>query len=57
MLECTAESYSQTSQTSKMKLFTKIVNGFHLLTILEKLSILDIWLDSDAPPHRNKEEH
>ena len=35
------------SQTSKMKLFLKIVNSFLSLTIFTKSSILYIWLSSE----------
>ena len=38
------EAYSQPSQTSKMEVFTKIVNGFQPFTVFIKSSILDIWL-------------
>ena len=31
-----SEVYSEPGQTSKMELFEKIINGFHLLTIFEK---------------------
>ena len=34
-------AYSEPDQISKMKLFTKIVNGFQPLTILTKSSILE----------------
>ena len=33
-----------TSQTSKMELFTKTVNGWKPLTIFAKRSILGVWL-------------
>ena len=35
---------SETSQTSKMKLFAKTVYGIQPLIIFEKHSILDLWL-------------
>ena len=38
------ETYSQPSQTSKMEVFIKIVNGFQPFTVFIKSSILDIWL-------------
>ena len=41
------ETYSETSQTSKMKLFAKIVNGFQPLTILAKSSSLEVWQGSE----------
>ena len=34
-------------QTSKMKVFEKIVDGFQLITIFAKSSILDIWQGSE----------
>ena len=37
-----AESYEGLYQTSKMKLFTKIVNSYKPLTIFQKSSILDV---------------
>ena len=36
------ESYSEPKQTSKIKRFAKIANGFQSLTILPKSSVLDI---------------
>ena len=38
-----SEAYSEPSQTSKMEFFAKIVNGFQLLTISAKRSIVDVW--------------
>ena len=43
---CNTEAYSNTSRTSKMELFTKISNGFKLLAIFAKSSILDVRLGS-----------
>ena len=40
------EAYSKVSQTSKMKLCAKIINGFQPLTIFIKGSIIDAWLIS-----------
>ena len=40
------QTYSELGQTSKIKLLKKIVNGFKMLTIFEKSSILDVWLSS-----------
>ena len=40
------DACSEHSQTSKIELFSKIVNGFPPLTILTKSSILDVWLGS-----------
>ena len=37
-----AEVYSEPSRTSTMELFEKMVNGFELLNIFTKSSILDI---------------
>ena len=39
-----SRAYSEPSQTSTMELFGKIVKDFQLLTILIKISILDIRL-------------
>ena len=40
-------AYSEPSQTSKMELFSKIVNGGKLLAIFPKSSILDVWQGSE----------
>ena len=37
-----SEVYSDPRQTSKIKLFAKIVNAFHPFTIYAKSSILDV---------------
>ena len=42
MKKKTAELYSESFQASKMKLFEKIVNGWKLLAIFTKSSILDL---------------
>ena len=42
-----AEAYLKLCQTSKMELFVKIWNGFQLLTIFVKRSILNIWQGSE----------
>ena len=36
--------YSEPTQTFKMAIFAKIVNGFQPLTIFAKKPILDLWL-------------
>ena len=36
--------HSEPSQTSKMELFAKIVNGLKPLTVFVKSSILDVWI-------------
>ena len=41
------EAYSETSGTSTMEFFAKIVNGFQLLTIFAKSSLLDVRLGSE----------
>ena len=41
------EEYWEPSQTSKMKLFVKIVKGLQPLTNFAKSSILDIWLGTE----------
>ena len=39
-------TYSEPIQTSKIELFVKIIEGFHLLTIFGKTSILDFdWVE------------
>ena len=38
-----AEMYSEICQTFKMERFTKIVNGFYLLTIFAQRFILVAW--------------
>ena len=42
-----SEAYSEQCQTSKMEDFEKIVEGFELLTIFAKCSILNVWQGSD----------
>ena len=47
MINCTvglSKASSESSQTSKMPLFAKIVNGAEPLTIFKKSSILNDWL-------------
>ena len=41
------EPYLQPSQTYKMELFAKIVNGFQPLIVFTKRSSLDVWLRSE----------
>ena len=41
------EGYLEPSQTSKIKLFAEMVRNFQLLTIFEKISILDLRLRSE----------
>ena len=38
-----AEANSEPYQTSKMKLFAKMVKGFQLLINFTKSSVLDVW--------------
>ena len=38
-----SEAYVEPYQTSKMKLFAKMVKGFQPLTIFTKSFILDVW--------------
>ena len=38
-----AKAHSEPYQTSKINLFSKIVNSFHALTIFAKSSMLDVW--------------
>ena len=42
-----SETYSGYCQISKMECLEKVVNGFELLTIFAKLSILDVWQGSE----------
>ena len=42
-----AEGYSEPNRTSKMELFTEIVNGLNLLTVFTKSSDLDVWQGSE----------
>ena len=46
------EAYSEPTQTSKMKPFVKIVNGFVSLTIFSKSSVLNLRLCSKYAPVR-----
>ena len=46
-LKRTPEGYPQSSQTSKMKLFAKIVDSFHPLIFLAESSIIDVWMSPD----------
>ena len=50
IFQYSTEAYPEPSQTSKMELFAKIVNGFYPLTIFGKSFILDIWLGSVCAP-------
>ena len=43
-----SEVYSEPCQTSRMELFAKIVNGFSFLTIFTKISIINVWQDSEV---------
>ena len=38
-----SEAYSEPCAPSKTDRFAKVVNGFQLLTIFAKYSILDVW--------------
>ena len=42
------EAYSKPSQTFKMKVSTKIVEGLKQLNISAKSSIFDVWLGSES---------
>ena len=46
--ESRRETHSTPSQTSKIELFTKIVNGWKFFTIFAKSSIVDVWLSSEC---------
>ena len=41
------EAYWEPCYTSKMELFSEIVNGFQPLTISTKSSVLDVWQGSE----------
>ena len=41
------DAYSEPCQTFKMELFTKVINEWKLLTILEKKIMLDVWQGSE----------
>ena len=43
-----SEAYSEHCQTFKMERFEKIVEGFELLTVFAKRSILDVWQGSEC---------
>ena len=45
----TTEAYSELSRTSNMELFAKIDNGFQMLIVITKSSILDVRLGSEYP--------
>ena len=45
--EAKPEAYSKPSQTSKLELFAKTVNGFKPLTIFAKSSTLHVHMDSE----------
>ena len=40
-----SEAYLETSQTSEMEIFAKVVNGYQSFSIFAKSSILVVWLD------------
>ena len=46
-----SKAYSEPCQISKMEFSAKIVNGFQLLTIFAKNSMLDVWHDSEYSAH------
>ena len=41
------KTYPESSQTSKLKYFTKIIHVWKLLTFFAKRSIIDVWLSSE----------
>ena len=45
--ETTAKTHSELTQTSKMKVFAKVVNCWEPITNLIKSSIVDVWLDQE----------
>ena len=46
-LEANSETYPGPCQTSKMEVFTNLINGFSFLIVFAKISILDVWQDSE----------
>ena len=44
------KGYSEPNQSSKIELFAKIVNGFQILTIFVKRSILEVLLSFECVP-------
>ena len=53
----TPESHSEPSQTSKVELFVKIVNGSKSLIVFARSSILDDWFGSEYACFVRKKEH
>ena len=49
-----AETYSQPSQTSRMEVYSKTVNGIHQSTNFAKFSILDVWMGSKYASNNTK---
>ena len=52
-----SESHSEPSQTSRVELFTKIVNGSKSLIVFARSFILDDWLGSEYACFVRKIEH
>ena len=50
----TVEVYSEPCEISEMKHFEKLINGYFLLTIFVKLSILDVWKVSEDTSEKCK---
>lgn len=48
-----ADMLAECSRTSRMKLFVKLVDGFQMLTISGKSSILDVRLGSEYALKKN----
>ena len=53
----TPEFHSEPSQTSKVELFAKTVNGSELLIVFARSSILDDWSGSEYACFVHKKEH
>ena len=53
----THESHSEPSQTSKVRLFAKIINGLKSLIVFARSSILDDWFGSEYVCFVRKKEH
>ena len=47
MKACFSEVYSEPGETSKMKLFVKIVDNFYAVTGFARSLILCVWLGSE----------
>ena len=53
----TTESHPEPSQTSKVELFAKIINGSKSLIVFARSSILDDWFGSEYACFVRKKDH